>query len=239
MEHVPLSAKVDIARKLAQWLLHLHAVRWLHKSIRSASVVFFSEQGSRDLGNPFVTGFDYARSVVSTATTTKPPESSPWLLYVHPDYLGPKRGLGYRKIYDIYSLGVVFIELACWSSIVQIVDAAEVAEQEVRFTEAHALAGAAINGAQKANLAVPNALGITVDNVAMIRRNILNGRWNVLERVRSLAGDKYHDVVKACLVGTKAFGVPEYARETDNNASADLLEAFHKIVIEPLKDINV
>lgn len=238
MEHVPLSNKVNIAQRLSQWLLHLHAVRWLHKGIRSANILFFVERG-KDFGNPYITGFDYARSAAATQTTTKPPENSPWLLYVHPDYLGSKQGLGYKKIYDIYSLGIVLIELACWSSIAQIVDISRVTESDSISNGDQAVAGAHVNEDLEVAAPLPKASDLTADDIDAVRKRILSGRLNVLERVRSSAGDKYHDVVKACLSGMRAFGLSGSARETDNNASAELLEAFHRIVIEPLRSISV
>ena len=115
---VLLSTRVTMAQHLSQWLLYLHAVNWLHKGLRSANVLFFSDDGSREFGQAYVTGFDYSRMSKGDHTTQGPSSTDDsWRWYIHPDYLGSKRNLGYRKTYDIFSLGIILIELAYWKPI--------------------------------------------------------------------------------------------------------------------------
>jgi hypothetical protein len=204
-----LSSKICTARALALWLLHLHSVRWLHKGIRSASVLFFTPEGSPELDNPYITGFEYARTTGDPYATTKPPigvDTNDF--YVHPDYLEDHRAAGYRQIYDIYSLGIVLIELAYWQPIDRI------------LKEAVAARG----------LQTPLKPGA-------VRSQVLGKSIDVLEGVRSRVGGRYTAAVEACLNGLEASNENGMRRATESENNAVLLYEFNERVIEMLAGI--
>lgn len=125
-----LTDRIALARAIAECVERLHAVNWLHKGLRSYNVLFFGDGSSGndeiDLSKPYLSGFDYSRPVQREDLTEKPPENPAHDLYRHPyvQGLGPRdvagSGRGYKKSYDIYSLGVILLEIVHWKSIDEI-----------------------------------------------------------------------------------------------------------------------
>lgn len=112
-----LTARVYLAQRLASCLGYLHVVNWLHKGFRSDNVVIFpDETGNLDIKASCLSGFEYSRLDVSGASTSIPPVRAEWEIYRHPDYQGMKPEPA-RKTFDVYSLGIVLIEIALWQSI--------------------------------------------------------------------------------------------------------------------------
>lgn len=112
-----LTARVHLAHRLASCLGYLHVVSWLHKGFRSDNVVMFPNKvGNLDIKACRLSGFEYSRLDVSGASTSIPPVRAEWEIYRHPDYQGMKPEPA-RKTFDIYSLGIVLIEIALWQSI--------------------------------------------------------------------------------------------------------------------------
>ncbi|PIA95733.1 hypothetical protein CB0940_10312 [Cercospora beticola] len=112
----PLHERVELAQQLSQWLLYLHSVTWLHKSISSTSIMFFPVEGG-GYSQAYIGGFEYARLVQSG--TTGGDSDLKRALYTHPKYL-PGITSGFRQTYDMYALGIVLIELAFWQPVRQI-----------------------------------------------------------------------------------------------------------------------
>ena len=115
-----LTARVTLAHQISVCILYLHAVGWLHKAFRSDCVIFFSRYG--DISEPIVTGYEYARVDRPGYTTTGSDVVEAWELYKHPDYQGSDSKPNYCKSFDIYSLGIVLLEIAYWRPIEAILD---------------------------------------------------------------------------------------------------------------------
>lgn len=113
-----LSQRVRIAHSIATFVLYLHAARWLHKGIRSDSIIFSSLDP--ECVEPYLSGFEYARPDLEGTQTTGSGPIGQNEVYVHPKYQGRDARGTYRKTFDIYSLGVVLLELAYWQSIQEI-----------------------------------------------------------------------------------------------------------------------
>lgn len=111
-----LRDRLRLAQDLATSLMYLHAVNWLHKGFRSASILLFPESAIDEYGKLILSGLEYARPDEIGRTSTGPPEDREWAVYCHPGYLGDYRKRGFRKTYDIYSLGIVLIEIAFWKA---------------------------------------------------------------------------------------------------------------------------
>ena len=111
-----LTKRIHLAHIIARCLMYLHAVNWLHKGIRSSNIVFFPSGLSPDYSAPIIAGFDYARPDLHGELTEKPPEVSENDLYRHPATVGPQRQRS-SKSHDIYSLGVVLVEIAFWQRV--------------------------------------------------------------------------------------------------------------------------
>ncbi|KAL8724640.1 MAG: hypothetical protein Q9181_006737 [Wetmoreana brouardii] len=106
--------RIVLAHKISVCVLYLHAVNWLHKSLRSDSIVFFPP--FKGLKDPYLTGYEYARADRPGETTTGGYVDEWTELYVHPDYQGTGTKGTYRKTFDIYSLGIILLEIAYWQT---------------------------------------------------------------------------------------------------------------------------
>ena len=130
-----LTARIKLAHAIASSLLYLHAVDWLHKGLRSDSILFFTSPGSEpDYANPTLAGFDYARPDRPGEQTDPPPENSEHDIYRHPSSLHRATSRS-KKSYDIYSLGIVLIEIAHWrriDDIVKMPEDAKAAQRTIR-----------------------------------------------------------------------------------------------------------
>ena len=114
--------RVSLAYKVARGVLYLHAVNWLHKALRSDSVLFFFPKEQREsIMEPYLTGYEYARPDQDGGTTTGGDINEWWEPYVHPNYQGSAAKGTFRKTFDIYSLGIILLEISCWQPIEDIV----------------------------------------------------------------------------------------------------------------------
>ncbi|MCJ1428544.1 hypothetical protein MMC29_006454 [Sticta canariensis] len=133
-----LGIRFRLANKLVHSIYVMHAVGWVHKNIRSSSVLFLpaesrnggpSKSGSKDMENPFLCGFGRSRPEeasqnsadlypnISKEEYDDPTDMRPTNLdktnfdiYHHP-YKRLKPMLRSRPAFDIYSLGCVLLEL--------------------------------------------------------------------------------------------------------------------------------
>lgn len=116
-----LTTRLHIARSIATSIWYLHATNWLHKGFRSDAILFqILHANHLRNSNPQVAGFDYSRPDNPDEVTERPGNNRLHDLYRHPSaqFDIPRDGRsGYRKIYDIYSLGVVLFEVGMWSPI--------------------------------------------------------------------------------------------------------------------------
>lgn len=112
-----LSCKYRIATSLARCISQLHMVQWLHESFRSENIIFLSFPDSsmhHDWSSmePWVLGFEFSRQ--ETDFSDGLPDYVPARdIYRHPQRQGrPEKR--FNKMHDIYSLGVVLLEIGLW-----------------------------------------------------------------------------------------------------------------------------
>ncbi|KAL2048353.1 hypothetical protein N7G274_000264 [Stereocaulon virgatum] len=116
-----LTQRRVLAQAISESLMYLHSVNWLHKGIRSDNVVFFVQPGSEAvLTEPILSGFEYARPDITGEMTEPTPRYSENDVYKHPHTLSIARPRS-KKSDDVYSMGVVLIEIAHWRSIADMV----------------------------------------------------------------------------------------------------------------------
>lgn len=117
-----LSHRLRFACDLAKAVLYVHLVGWVHKSIRPDNILLLEDHSVDDtrrfpytLSSPFLAGFEYARSIKTASNRRSDTE---WHLnvYRHPKRQFLERNSEYTMAHDIYSLGVVFLELGLWGS---------------------------------------------------------------------------------------------------------------------------
>lgn len=120
-----LTSRIELAHAMSRSLLYLHSVNWLHKGIRSENILFLVSPGASPwYGMPILSGFEYARPDLPEEQTEKPANNFQHDLYRHRDSLGHP-DVRSKKSWDVYSLGIVLIEIALWKSIGEVLDLVE------------------------------------------------------------------------------------------------------------------
>lgn len=115
-----LSDRVTLAKKIASGLLFVHAGGFVHKKVNPTNIfVFETETGAYPghIGEPYLTGFDLVRRA-DQASARLATEDWRENIYLHPDRHRLQPGDEFTMLHDIYSLGVVLLEIACWSSFI-------------------------------------------------------------------------------------------------------------------------
>ncbi|PVI04882.1 hypothetical protein DM02DRAFT_517809 [Periconia macrospinosa] len=213
-----LTSRIILMRRLAETLERLHAVNWLHKGLRSANILFFTDGDTLDdidFADPYVSGFDYSRPSMSDDMTEKPPENAAEDIYRHPNCQGAggrdvvvSTTSTFKKSYDIYALGVLFVEIAYWKPINSIL------------------------GIERLDRAKPR-------DTYRVRERLLSENEGVLRYVRSFLGEKVEGVVRACLEGPAALGVKAGLDERRDEVGVVLQRGFFEKVVGVLEGVKV
>jgi hypothetical protein len=139
----PLEARWELAFRLSATLSELFSSSWMHKGVRSDNVLFpsYSSTSSQSpvagianpttnnkvsnspISNPVLVGFNYSRQdaeplSIDRSKSTLNLEVS---LYRHPNYQG-EAAEGYCMHYDVYSFGLVLVEIALWMPLSSFLD---------------------------------------------------------------------------------------------------------------------
>ncbi|EXJ53414.1 uncharacterized protein A1O5_13348 [Cladophialophora psammophila CBS 110553] len=117
----PLGTRFDLARSLASSLLLLQACGILHKGLKPENIVFFrlSPKPEYDLSRPYIVGFDYARLHMTRFVSDDMELRECDLSYAHPAY-NFTRSQRYVEIFDIYSLGILLLQVGLWMDLFSI-----------------------------------------------------------------------------------------------------------------------
>lgn len=243
-----LAKRIQLAHLIARSLMYIHSVNWIHKGLRSDNIIFFLPQqqqqhphpdninnsgyhgddGSSDQQldpgrrnspyldldlrhAPLISGFEYARPDMPEEETEPPPENSEWDVYRHPQQR--RRAARSQKSGDIYSLGIVLVEIAYWKPI-----------QEI--------------------LKLPSVTGGESEGGPRTTRATRDVRQVLLHRAHlavmaGLLGEAYTAVVKTCLTGGEALGIPDHTSENNVQIGARLQETFVREVVDKLDSIKV
>ncbi|KAF1998700.1 hypothetical protein P154DRAFT_242878 [Amniculicola lignicola CBS 123094] len=116
-----LEDRFALASLLAESLFSFLAAGWLHKTINSLNILFFSNlNGSSSphfsLQKPYLSGFARSRMVNNVNITSMGMTQFPETLYCHPDVMGGERRVAANShpLHDIYSFGTVLLEIGTW-----------------------------------------------------------------------------------------------------------------------------
>jgi hypothetical protein len=182
-----LTRRMRLAVMIAESLFYLHAVSWLHKGLRSKSIVFFidTNQEQTVLSSPIVSGFDFSRPDLPEEITVRHPSNIFDDLYRHPELLKDASASTPRsqKSHDVYSLGIILMEIAFWQPIEEVM--------EIAMTQKSARSS--IHKIQERILDRSN-------------RNT-TGKQSTMARLEAQIGEVYAEVVRRCVQGGEAIGI--------------------------------
>ena len=131
-EKPSLTKRVVLAHAIASCVMYLHSVNWLHKGLRSNNIIFFTPEGTvPSYSKPLIGGFEYARPDLPDEETEPPPRLSEHDIYRHPAVLARTTSRS-QKSHDIYSLGIVLVEIAYWKRIDEIMQIPQAPEKAVK-----------------------------------------------------------------------------------------------------------
>lgn len=229
-----LKSRVDLAKRLSACLLYLHATNWLHKGLRSESIPFLGES-NEDRTQPYISSFEYSRPDDINATVTGAPDSPEWAMYCHPNYIN--RVTRFRKTYDIYSLGIILIEIAYWKPAERIFDFIGIGEGEVLPQGETGSFRSPFEQLQERNFA-------KLSKTRQVRECLLRdkengGRLEYMQYVRDTMGDKYCSTVNACIGGMEYFHLPTEADQTDPVIATLIQQAYLRLVVDVLDSIAI
>jgi Prion-inhibition and propagation/Protein tyrosine and serine/threonine kinase len=116
-----LTERLQLGRDLAISLFFLHAANWMHKAFSSRNILFFPKSASaaRSLEEPFIVGFEYSRPDQENEPSEKLDKNPEADIYRHPDLL-TNDPVSFHKSFDIYSFGLVLLEIAKWRPLKEI-----------------------------------------------------------------------------------------------------------------------
>jgi len=119
--------RVRLARILASALSQLHSAGWLHKSLRADNILFFPSRPKAgghkwgiSLDEPYLVGYEYARFDGTSEVSEQPSSNPEHDIYRHPLAIGDFSE-SFNRLFDIYSLGLIFVEIAQWRPLRKIV----------------------------------------------------------------------------------------------------------------------
>lgn len=222
-----LSARVALAALVADCLSSFHSVNWLHKGLRSQNILLFqSQKGSPDFGKPYVSGFDLSRPMQHGQMTVKPQFDPAFDIYRHPNAQSSQTDGSYMKSYDIYSLGIILIEIAHWKPIGEILGI-----EDLTRTKPPALR--TVRDTLLALAPSPN-LETTARADGTPRKE---GEVDYLGRLSAKAGDAYRDIVEICLTAASV-EAPTYKGEPSSKIAVRLQHMYEEEVVRRLKSMT-
>ncbi|KAM0540336.1 hypothetical protein ACHAPJ_013618 [Fusarium lateritium] len=115
-----LEQRYKLASALADGMLSLLSVNWLHKAITSRNVVVYRRSRHFDLASPQLLGFGLARPERQgeRSIDLRDKALSPWRFWQHPELRSAgQEHRRFERRFDIFSLGVVLFEIGMWQDI--------------------------------------------------------------------------------------------------------------------------
>jgi hypothetical protein len=204
-----LTARFALAHKIATCLMYLHSVNWLHKGIRSENIIYFNHEGNYNIDKPCLTGFEYSRPARPGQGTVALPRNPRWDIYQYPDIQTDGKRPLHRKTFDIYSFGLVLLEIAHWQPIEKIMKIEEIATVGLDTTRAVR---------ERLLRTEPTILDVTT---------------------RAIVGDRFCEVVRTCIGGRESFEIDGHDDELSEQTAVLIQHRFQQDVVEKLKSLVV
>ncbi|KAF2173316.1 hypothetical protein M409DRAFT_62852 [Zasmidium cellare ATCC 36951] len=209
-----IAERVSLAWRLASSLLYLHTVGWLHKGVHSGNIVFSTECEAVDFGSPIMSGFEYSRPQ-SNKTTSRNLDPT-WDIYRWPSIQNEApRDANFRKTFDIYSLGLLLLEIAHWQPLHKLM------------------------AFQK--WPTPSAEYCRIRAWLLDEEDLPPFKNNPVLELQNFIGDKYWAATRRCLVayGEQGLHVQEGSDQSHPEIGVGIQTVFTELVVEQLKAISV
>ena len=215
---ISLSQRFHMAHSLARTVHQLHMVGWLHQNISSDNIWFSQfleeKEGSVDrtwaIGEPYLFSFEYARKTdeYSDPYRVAPQGSVDHNLYRHPDRQGVWGNKHpHSKYHDIYSLGVVLLEIGLGRRAAGMRDYLEMLQN--KHKQQH-----------RDQRDIPSSEQVKEGYLDLTRT-----------LVPEKMGSKYAAIITACLTGSFRYG------DEDEADACSLHRVFRSEVVEPLEQL--
>jgi hypothetical protein len=183
-----MSDRLRLAKSLAAAVFYVHAGGFVHKQINSTNVIVFEDPSHPfpyHIGQPYLAGFDAVRKADAASVLFRVED---WKsnIYLHPDRHRLQPNDYFKMEYDIYSLGIVLLEIACWGSFVDKKGLGK-ALWEVKKD--------ATNTQQSEEMVLLDPIRLRKQYLKVAKR-----------KIPPTLGDKYREVVVSCLDGLEKEG---------------------------------
>lgn len=117
-----LAQRFYVAKILARSIGAFHCDGWVHKGVRASAVKFFFDKkmNNCDFTRPFLTEFEYSRPDSGLTALEITPFDIKHDVYRHPLRHGLPTPQRFTRTFDIYSLGVVLLEIGLWQTATEV-----------------------------------------------------------------------------------------------------------------------
>jgi hypothetical protein len=137
-----LTERLQLALAIAVAVHRWHCTGWVHQGINSHDILLFKKHNQLrlDYRFPFLGGFEFSRPGLAPSLGQYVSDLDRDV-YRHVERQGPSRN-GHRKRHDLYSVGVVLLELGLWQHASQIANPTRLKDLGVDFMANNLLAAA-------------------------------------------------------------------------------------------------
>lgn len=244
----PLEQRLALASALCTTFSELYLSGWLHKGVRSENILFpaagailqpppyaYSPGEMRAiLSSPLVCGFDYSRHESEWATIDKARMSGDVgaAIHRHPNYQG-EAAEGYKVQYDIYSVGLILVEIALWVPLMSFLEAR-------RSSSSSSGPAPSPSAVQLGVPSQPASVSLSADMEFFHTEHALELKKRVMRRVDSelafRVGSSFCQAVKFCL----EFADKQLNADTNDGGEVGVHPAmeFYNNVVIPLSVLS-
>lgn len=216
---IPLNHRIRLANRVATAILYVHSGYFVHKRIKPENIIIFDNDANCtfpiSIGQPFLTGFIHSR--LDTGHTNLEGDLVPEdCIYQHPERWGIRAEHKYSMLHDVYSLGVVLLEIGLWKTFVK----------WDRGSLKRTISWKAIE--DLCTVAKMKEAGTPKE----VQQRLIDKAGKLLP---SRMGQRYTDVVVACLSGSINAGI----EPDQQDAGARVGLAYIKVVMSRLERLYV